>query len=86
MNSAVSFMTLISEIFFLFFKKKQNKTKEEVLSFNVFNVLIPKTSLLYGGELSVANHNLTRRDGMFVCFQGILLNRLSELLRKMEKY
>ena len=23
---------------------------------------------------------------MFVCFQGILLNRLSEFLRKMEKY
>lgn len=83
MNSTVSFMTLISEISFLFFKKKTNKTKEEMLS---FNVLIPKTSLLYGGELSVANHNLTRRDGMFVCLQGILLNRLSELLRKMGKY
>ena len=50
------------------------------------NVLISKTSVGYRGELSVANHYLTSRDGMFVCFQGILLNRLSEFLRKMEKY
>ena len=50
------------------------------------NVLISKTSVGYWGELSVANHYLTSRGGMFVCFQGILLDTLSEFLRKMEKY
>ena len=84
-NMPESFMALISEISLK--KKKQNKTKQEMLiSFNVFNVSISKTSVGYRGELSVANHYLTSRDGMFVCFQGILLNTLSEFLRKMEKY
>ena len=69
------------------FLKKKNKTKQEMLiSFDVFNVLISKTSVGYWGELSVANRYLTSRGGMFVCFQGILLNTLSEFLRKMEKY
>ena len=57
-----------------------------LISFDVFNVLISKTSVGYWGELSVANRYLTSRGGMFVCFQGILLNTLSEFLRKMEKY
>ena len=81
-NMPESFMALISEI-----SLKKNKTKQEMLiSFNAFNVLISKTSVGYSGELSVANHYLTSRGGMFVCFQGILLNRLSEFLRKMGKY
>ena len=81
-NMPESFMALISEI-----SLKKNKTKQEMLiSFNAFNVLISKTSVGYSGELSVANHYLTSRGGMFVCFQGILLNTLSEFLRKMEKY
>ena len=50
------------------------------------NVLIFKTSVGYWGELSVANHYLTSGDGMFVCSQEILLNRVSEFLRRMGKY
>ena len=45
-NMPESFMALISEISLK--KKKQNKTKQEMLiSFNVFNVLISKTSVGY---------------------------------------
>ena len=57
-----------------------------MLSFNVFKCLNLQNICVILRELSVANHYLTSRDGMFVCFQGILLNTLSEFLRKMEKY
>ena len=70
------------------FIKKKNKIKQNKKCYPLMslNVLISKTSVGYWGELSVANHYLTSRDGMFVCFQEILLNTLSEFLRKMEKY